>query len=120
VNWVTFHAVAPDFPAKAPGAERRAIPIVLDEADVVVGEIDADRGEAAQVKLLEIGRARLQDHLILVIMLEPVRVLAVAAVGRAAAGLDVGRLPVVGAEAAQGCGRVEGAGAPFRRRRAGG
>ncbi len=31
-----FHAVAPDFPAQAPGAERRAFPIVLDEADVVV------------------------------------------------------------------------------------
>ena len=30
-----LHAVAPAFPAKPPGAERRAFPIVLDEADVV-------------------------------------------------------------------------------------
>ena len=43
--------------------------------------IDADRGEAAEVEVLEVGRARLQDDLILVIMLEPVGILAVAAVG---------------------------------------
>ena len=30
-----LHAVEPDLPAEAPGAERRALPIVLDEADVV-------------------------------------------------------------------------------------
>ena len=65
----------------------------------------------AEIEGLEIGRARLQDHLILVIMLEPVRILAVAAVGRAAAGLDVGGLPRIGAEASKGGGGVEGAGA---------
>ena len=71
--------------------------------------IDADRGEAAEIELLQVRRARLQDHLILVIMLEPVRILAVAAVGRAAAGLDEGGLPRIGAERAQGRRRVEGA-----------
>ena len=30
-----LHAVAPAFPAQAPGAERRALPVVLDEAHVV-------------------------------------------------------------------------------------
>ena len=30
-----FHAVAPAFPAEPPGAERRALPVVLDETDVV-------------------------------------------------------------------------------------
>ena len=30
-----LHAVAPHLPAEAPGAERRALPVVLDEADVV-------------------------------------------------------------------------------------
>ena len=38
-----FHAVQPDFPAKAPGAERRRFPVVLDEADVVFLEVDAER-----------------------------------------------------------------------------
>ena len=30
-----LHAVAPDLPAEAPGAQRRALPVVLDEAQVV-------------------------------------------------------------------------------------
>ena len=37
-----LHAVAPDLPAEAPGAERRAFPVVLHEADVVARGIDAD------------------------------------------------------------------------------
>jgi hypothetical protein len=37
-----LHAVAPHFPAEAPGAERGRFPIVLDEADVVEERIDAD------------------------------------------------------------------------------
>ena len=31
-----LHAVAPHLPAEPPGAERRALPVVLDEADVVL------------------------------------------------------------------------------------
>ena len=104
-----LHPVAPDFPAEPPGAERRAFPVVLDEADVVrQREVDADRGEAAEVQLLQVGRARLQDHLILVIMLQPVGVLAIAAVGRAAARLDEGGVPRLRARAraaSSRCGR---------------
>ena len=37
-----LHAVEPDLPAEPPGAERRALPVVLDEADVVLQGIDAD------------------------------------------------------------------------------
>ena len=40
-----LHAVAPALPAEAPGAERRALPVVLDEADVVERHVDADGGE---------------------------------------------------------------------------
>src|SRR3546814_13433839 len=54
---------------------------------------------------------RSQDYLILVIMLETVGVLAIATVGGAAARLDVGGLPGIGAERAQGGGGMEGAGA---------
>src|SRR3546814_410564 len=43
-----FHAVAPDFPAEPPGAERRAFPIVLDKAYIVLQEIDA-RSEERRV-----------------------------------------------------------------------
>ena len=106
-----FHAVAPAFPAEPPGAERRAFPIVLDEADVVQQRIDADRRQRAEIELLQIGRVRLQDHLVLVIMLQPVGVLAVAAVLRPARGLHVGGVPAPRPERAQRRRRMEGAGA---------
>src|SRR3546814_12573689 len=41
-----LHAVAPDLPAEAPGAERRTFPVVFDEADVVPHRLDADGFEA--------------------------------------------------------------------------
>ena len=43
-----LHAVAPHLPAEAPGAERRALPIVLDEADVVIERIDADGAQLSR------------------------------------------------------------------------
>jgi hypothetical protein len=52
-----FHAVAPAFPAKPPGAERRAFPVVLDKADVVQQRIDADGGERAEIELLQVRTA---------------------------------------------------------------
>jgi hypothetical protein len=71
--------------------------------------IDADQLEALEVELLQVGRARLEDHLVLVIVLQPVGVLAVAAVGRPAARLDEGGVPRLGAERAQRGRGVEGA-----------
>ena len=38
-----LHAVQPDFPAQAPGAQRRRFPVVLDEADIVHQRIEAER-----------------------------------------------------------------------------
>ena len=102
-----FHSVAPHLPAKPPRAQRRAFPVVLDEADVVFQRVDPDRIERPQVQRLQVGRARLQHHLILVIGPKPIGVLAIAAVGRAAARLDVRCLPRVGAQCAQHRRRVE-------------
>ena len=67
--------------------------------------------EARQIELLAVGRRRLQDHLELVIVLQPVGVLAVAAVGRPARGLDIGGAPRLGPERAQRRRRMKGAGA---------
>jgi hypothetical protein len=72
-----LHAIAPALPAKPPGAERRALPIVLDKATIVEMRIDADRFERRQIKPLEILRRRFQDYLELIEMLQPIRVLAV-------------------------------------------
>ena len=102
-----LHTVHPHFPAKTPRAERRAFPVVLDEAHVVLGGIEADSFERAQVELLGIDRARLQDDLELVVVLHAVGVLTVAAVGRAAARLRIAGAPGVGPEAAQRSGGVE-------------
>ena len=63
----------------------------------------------AEVEVLEVRRARLDEHLVLVVVLEPVRVLAVAPVGGPARGLDVGRGPGARAQRPQRRGRVEGA-----------
>ncbi|MNE41678.1 hypothetical protein D3C80_1357600 [compost metagenome] len=75
-----LHAVAPDLPAQAPGADGGVFPVVLDEADVVQLGVDADGGQRAEIQLLQVVRVRLQDDLILVIVLQPVGVLAIAAV----------------------------------------
>ncbi len=37
-----FHAIAPAFPAKAPGTQRRAFPIVFHKADIMQQRIETD------------------------------------------------------------------------------
>ena len=108
-----FHAVEPDFPAQAPGAEGRRFPVVFDEADVVDQRVQADVLQRAQVQFLEVVRVRLQDDLELVVVLQAVRVFAVAAVSRATTGLHVSGVPGFRADGAQKRGSVESAGAYF-------
>ena len=52
--------------------------------------------QAAEVELLQVLRARLQHHLVLVVMAEAVGVLAIAAVGWPTTRLNVGAPPRVG------------------------
>ena len=42
--------------------------------------IHANGGQRAQIELLQIGRGGLQDHLKLIIMLQPVGIFAIAAI----------------------------------------
>ena len=104
-----LHAVAPHFPAKPPGTQRRTFPVIFDETDVMPREIDADRRERAEIKLLQVWRTGFQDHLILVIMLQPVGVFAIAPVGRPPARLDEGGVPWLGPQRAQRGRGVKGA-----------
>ena len=62
-----LHAVEPDLPAKAPGAERRALPVVLDKADVMVVGVQANGGKRPQVELLGVDRRGLDKHLELIV-----------------------------------------------------
>lgn len=108
-----FHAVEPDFPAQAPSAQRGVLPVVFHKADVVFLQIKAQRFERAQVQLQDVVGRGLQDHLELVVVLQAVGVLAIAAILGATAGLHVGGLPRLGADGAQEGGGVRRAGADF-------
>jgi hypothetical protein len=88
-----LHAVQPHFPPQAPGAQRLDSPIVLDETDVVVLEVEAQGFERAQVELENIPRRWLEHDLVLVVVLHPVGIVAVAAILRTARGLHVRGLP---------------------------
>ena len=105
-----LHAVEPDLPAKTPGAERRALPVVLDKADVMVVGVQANGGQRTQVELLGVDRRGLDEHLELIVVLHAVRVLAVAAVGGTAAGLRIAGAPLGGTERAQRGRGMEGTG----------
>ena len=105
-----LHPVQPDLPAEAPRSEGGGLPVILDEADVVHQGIDAEGFEGAEVEGLDVRRGRLEDHLVLVVVLEPVGVLPVASVRRAPGGLHVGGPPRLGADCAQERRGVERAG----------
>src|SRR5262249_38799939 len=83
-------------------------PVVLDVAEVVLLEVDPERLERALVELLGVRGRGLHDDLVLVVVLEPKGVLAVAAVRGPPRGLDVGALPGLGPERAQERVRVQG------------
>ena len=68
--------------------------------------IDPDRPQRVEVHVLHVVGRRLQDHLVLVVLLEAVRVLGVAAVVRPDGRLDVGAPPRLRAEHAKQGGRI--------------
>ena len=74
-------------------------------------EIEAERLERAEVEIEDVRRRRLQHDLVLVVVLQPVGILAVAAVLRAARRLHVRGAPRLRAERAQERRRVRRAGA---------
>ena len=102
-----LHPVAPDLPAEARSAERGAFPVILDKTDIVEGHVDADGFERAEIERLKVRRRGFDQHLILIIVLQPVRVVAIATVRRAARRLHIGRRPGVRAEAPQRRRRVK-------------
>src|SRR6516162_1391549 len=87
-------AVEHHLPSDAPCAERRRLPVVFLEPDVVLSRVDSARFEAFEVHLLDIVGGGLEDDLKLIVLEEAVRVLAEAPVGRPAGRLDVGDIPV--------------------------
>ncbi len=85
----------------------------LHEPDIVLSGVNADRGEASQVQVLNMVGAGLQDHLVLMMLEQPVRIIAVSTVGRSARWLDIGDIPWLGPESPKKRVRAHGAGAYF-------
>ena len=108
-----FHAVEPNFPAQAPCAEGGVFPVVFHEADVVHLGVDAQFAQGVEIEVLDIGGGGFEGYLKLIVVLQAVGIVAVAAVFGAAAGLDVGGKPRFGAERTQAGGGVGCAGADF-------
>ena len=75
------------------------------------GRINANCFERAEIQLLDIIGRRLQNNLVLVIMLQAKRVVAVTTIGGPATWLDVGGRPGFRAHGAQERCRVKRAGA---------
>ena len=108
-----FQAVQQHLPADAPGAQGGRFPVVFLEAEVVQLEVDAERLEAADVDVLHVVGRGLEDDLVLEVLLHPVGVLAVAAVGGAAGGHDIGHAVGFGPQHPEKGLGVHGAGADF-------
>ena len=89
---VDLEPIQHHLPADAPRAERRRFPVVLFELDVMLPQVNADRGQRFQVKFLHILRRRLQDHLQLQVLEQPVGILAIASVRRTPRGLHISDL----------------------------
>jgi hypothetical protein len=66
------------------------------------------------IDVLHVRRRRLQDDLVLVVVLETIGVLAVASVGGSPAGLHIGRAPGIGAQNLEKCRRMERPGTNFQ------
>ena len=108
-----LHAIQPHFPSETPRAERRVLPVVLDEAHIVLREVQPDRFERADIKIDDVLGRRLEDYLKLVVVLHAIRVLAIAPVLGAARGLNVRGAPWLGADGAKERRRVRRARAHF-------
>jgi hypothetical protein len=106
-----FHAIEPDLPAQAPGTQGGIFPIVLDEADIVLRRGETQCLEGTQVALENVGGSRFQHHLELVVVLQAVGVVAVAAILGPTRGLHVGGAPGLRPQGTQEGGGVAGAGA---------
>ena len=88
-----FHAIEPNFPAQAPCTQCWIFPIVFHKTNVVLFEVKAQSFERAQIQIQNVGRCRLEHHLVLVVVLQAIGILAITAVFRTAAGLHIGGLP---------------------------
>jgi hypothetical protein len=73
----------------------------------MIERIDAEGLQTVEIDLLDIKRRRLEYDLILIIVLEPVGVLSIAAIRRPARRFDIGNLPRLRAQDPEEGGGIE-------------
>ena len=78
-----LQAVEHHLPANAPRSQGWRLPVIFLELDVVLPQINAHRGQRLQIQVLHIFRRRLQNHLQLRMLVQPVGIFAVTPVCRA-------------------------------------
>lgn len=108
-----FGSVEPDFPSDSAGSHARRFPVVFDKSDVVFLDVESDGVEASEVAVYDVVRAWLHDDLVLIVALVSHGVTAVSSVCGSSAGLDIGTVPGVRAEAFDYGRGVHGAGTDF-------
>src|SRR5207244_12447788 len=89
-----LHAVEHHLPADAPGTERRRLPIVLFEPDVVLSRIDSAGLQAFEIDLLDIVGGRFENHLKLMVLEYPVGIFTKTTIRRTPRRLYVADIPV--------------------------
>ena len=55
--------------------------------------VDAEGAQRIEIEILDVCRRGFQDDLVLVVLVDPVRIVAIAAVGWPSAGLHIGGAP---------------------------
>ena len=78
-------------------------PVVFFKLDIVLPQINSNRAQRLEIELLHIFRRRLQDHLQLQVLEQPIGVLPVASVGRPTRGLHIGNPVRLRSQHAQEC-----------------
>ena len=86
-----FHPIEPDLPAEPPRAERRVLPVVVDETEVMLGRIKSDGLEGVEIEVDDSVWRGFEDDLILKIVLQAVWIGSISAVFRPSAGFDIRR-----------------------------
>src|SRR5215472_13572884 len=84
-----LQAVEHHLPAHAPSRQRRRLPVVFFELDVMLAQVDADGSQRIEIELLNVIRGRLEDYLELHVLVKTIGVVAVTAVSWSARRLYV-------------------------------
>src|SRR4030095_15404415 len=94
-------AVQHHLPADAGRSQCGGLPVVLLEADIVLRSLDAKGSEGFEIEILYVRRGRLENHLELIVLVDPEGVLGIATVDWTSRRRAIGDAPRLGAQDAE-------------------